>query len=129
MASSTRSTAAGVPEMVKLVVWSNSGVRCSASTVRKRMPLISPESEPTDQYAHRMRDLLLVLQPSIERVQPAVAVAGGCGLVPTEQGDDEGLDVLASGVGQAASAVGPSVCSEVRGELINRLKVRLDGAW
>jgi hypothetical protein len=75
--------------MVKLVVWSNSGVRCSASTVRKRMPLISPESEPTDQYAR----------------------------------------MSGSECSWRASAVGPPVCSEVRGELIDRLEVRLDGAW
>ena len=50
MTSSTRSTAVGVPEMVKVAVWSNSDFRCSASTVRNSTPLISPASEPTDQY-------------------------------------------------------------------------------
>jgi hypothetical protein len=41
-----------------------------------------------------------------------------------EQVDDERLDVLAFGVGQPAPTVGP----EVRGELVDRLQVGLDGA-
>jgi hypothetical protein len=38
-----------VPEIVKLVVWSKSAVRWSASTVRNSTPPISPAAAPTDQ--------------------------------------------------------------------------------
>jgi hypothetical protein len=70
-----------------------------------------------------MRDVFLVLQPAVEGVQPAVAVARGGGLVPGEQVDDERLDILAFGVGQATPAVGPSAGAKVRGELVDRLEI------
>jgi hypothetical protein len=50
------------------------------------------------ELSHRMRELLLVLEPAVEGVQTAVAVVGGRSLAPAQQIDDEPLDVLPTGL-------------------------------